>query len=140
MTNNLRVKKMQGSIYSQFSNIHSLEEIFLDNFSINKINRYIINKHATIIFWKDGTKSISKLNACDDFDKEIGVMLAWFKKYCKVKGISNNDYKRLMGCLNETSMKDYLFIIFNNETFKDAEKSRKYLYSLKLENEIKRGK
>lgn len=140
MINDLRIRKVQDSTYSPFSNVCSLEEVFLDSFSINKIKQYIINKHATIIFWKDGTKTISKLNACDDFDKEIGFMLAWFKQYCKAKKMSNNDYKRLMRCLNETSMKDYLFIIFNNETFKNAEKSRKYLYSLKLENESKRGK
>jgi Zn/Cd-binding protein ZinT len=51
-----------------------------------KIERVIFNDPATIVFWKDGTKTIVKANN-EKFDKEKGLAMAICKKY-----FGNNGY------------------------------------------------
>lgn len=103
---------------------------------IDIIDRYIINKHATIIFWKDGNKTISKVDSEDTFNKEIGFMLAVYKYLClyyKNPVLSKTELKKQLECIKEDQLYNFLFIIFNKYTFEDTVKSKRYLNELKLE-------
>lgn len=98
---------------------------------INSIDSYIINNRAVIIFWKDGKKTIATVDEKDTFDKEFGFCLAVFKYMILKNNISKSSYKREIECIREDKMKDYLLENFNRVTFKDMEKSRKFLKNLK---------
>lgn len=61
--------------------------------------RYIINKNATILFWKDGTKTIVKRSKEDEYDKTLGFLWAYFQKTSGLSKSKANDYlKRLKDC------------------------------------------
>lgn len=110
---------------------------------LDKIDRYIINENATIIFWKDGIKTISKVDTEDTFNKEIGFMLAVYKYlglYHIQTRCSKTELKRQLECIKQEKLYDFLFIEFNKYTFKDTNKSRKYLSELKVENANKKEK
>lgn len=98
---------------------------------INDIDSYIINDKAVIIFWKDGKKTVSTIDKRDTFDKKFGFCLAVFKYMIIKNNISRNSYKREIDCIKEEKMKDYLLENFNRVTFKDMEKSRRFLKNLK---------
>lgn len=104
---------------------------------IDKIDRYIINENATIIFWKDGRKTISKVDKEDIFNKEIGFMLAVYKYLglyeVKTKW-SKTELKKQLECVKTDKLYDFLFIEFNKYTFKDTNKAKRYLNELKVEN------
>lgn len=44
------------------------------------IEKVIFNNPATIVYWKDGTKTVVKANGEDVFDKETGLAMAIAKK------------------------------------------------------------
>ncbi|MCQ2075666.1 MAG: hypothetical protein MJZ20_01330 [Bacteroidaceae bacterium] len=44
------------------------------------IEKVIFNNPATIVYWKDGTKTVVKANGEDVFDKEVGLAMAIAKK------------------------------------------------------------
>ena len=45
-----------------------------------EIKKVIFNNPATVILWKDGTKTVVKCQEGDTFDKEKGFALAYLKK------------------------------------------------------------
>ena len=45
------------------------------------IKKVIFHDPATIVFWKDGTKTVVKTNGGDKFDKEKGLAMAIAKKF-----------------------------------------------------------
>lgn len=45
-----------------------------------KVKKIIFNEPATIIIWKDGTKTISKCGPLDKYDPEKGVAICFMKK------------------------------------------------------------
>lgn len=45
-----------------------------------KVEKIIFNEPATIIIWKDGTKTISKCGPLDKYDPEKGVAICFMKK------------------------------------------------------------
>ena len=96
-----------------------------------KINKYIINDGATILFWNDDTKTISKRSKKDEFDKELGFLFAYF--YKKYNG-SKASMKRVIDCIDYKKIKTFLFEFYVNDTGKEPEKARKYLSNLKVEN------
>lgn len=98
---------------------------------IDDIIQYIINDKAVIIFWKNGCKTTAIIHDDDVFDKEFGFALAVFKYIVIKNDISKNSYKREMACIKDDKMKAYLIENFNRVTFKNMEKSRKFLKSLK---------
>lgn len=102
---------------------------------IELIDKCIINeeKETIVIIWKDGNKIIAKVSEDDKFDKEFGFLLAFYKYLFLEKfKLSKNEYKRTMECIKGTKLKDYLFIQFNNNSFKERERARKYLSNLKV--------
>ena len=65
----------------------TLDEIFInfkDEFDISKnIKKIIFNEPATIVLWKDGTKTVSKCLPEDTYDKKVGLALCILKKVFK---------------------------------------------------------
>lgn len=96
---------------------------------LDRIKKYIINDKAVIIFWKDGNKTVAVCEKEDTYDKELGFLIAFFKYANRHE--SKSELKRLFTYIKDENLKDYLLIIFNRFTFKDYEKSRKYLKNLK---------
>ena len=96
---------------------------------LDRIKKYIINDKAVIIFWKDGNKTVAVCDEEDKYDKELGFLIAFFKYVNRHE--SKSELKRLFTYIKDENLKDYLLIIFNRFTFKNYEKSRKYLKNLK---------
>ncbi len=94
-----------------------------------KIKRYIINEGATILFWDDNTKTISKRHEEDEFDKELGFLYAYFYKKW---GKSKTSRKKVLQCIKEDKIKDFLFEFYVKDTKQDKEKARKYLSNLDI--------
>lgn len=100
---------------------------------IDKIQRYIINNKAVILFWKDGHKTIAKVDEKDKFDKEIGFMIAFQKYICFYASripFSKGELKKVYQSLND--LKTYLFVFFNKYTFENTVQTRKYLEKLEV--------
>lgn len=64
------------------------------NLNIDDIEDVIFNDPATIIRWKDGTKTIIKCQPGDKYDKEAGLALAICKKVFGNKGNYNEVFKK----------------------------------------------
>lgn len=75
--------------------IHELLEIEKANNMRNKfeIDRVIFNDPATIIIWKDGTKTVVKCQEGDIFDPEKGMAMAISKRALGDKGNFNDVFK-----------------------------------------------
>ncbi len=114
--------------------IDRLDKPFVfSTFTSNNLEEYkkiIINKNATIIFWNDGTKTISKRHEEDEFDKELGFLFAYF--YKKYKG-SIASRKRVISSINYDHIKTFLFEFYVNDSKKTYDKARKYLKNLKVD-------
>lgn len=96
-----------------------------------EIDKYIINENATILFWNDGTKTISKRHKEDKFDKELGFLFAYF--YKKYKG-SKASRKRVINCIDYKKIKTFLFEFYVNDIGEDDyNKAKRYLSNLKVD-------
>ena len=62
----------------------------------NPIQRVIFNNPATIVFWKDGTKTVVKCGDNDAYDREKGLAMAIAKKFLGNKGNFNNIFKKYL--------------------------------------------
>lgn len=58
--------------------------------------RYIINENATILFWKDGEKTIVKKCEDDEFNPRLAFLTAFFQHYC---GMSKNKANKFLANL-----------------------------------------
>lgn len=59
-----------------------------------QIKNVIFNDPATIVFWRDGTKTIVKCQPGDTFSKELGLAMAICKKVYGNKGNYNDVFKK----------------------------------------------
>lgn len=66
----------------------------LDN--IPEVKKVIFNDPATIVYWKDGTKTVVKCQEGDDFDPEKGFAMAFLKKCWGNKGNFNDKLIKIM--------------------------------------------
>ena len=66
----------------------------LDN--IPEVKKVIFNDPATIVYWKDGTKTVVKCQKGDDFDPEKGFAMAFLKKCWGNKGNFNDKLRKIM--------------------------------------------
>lgn len=48
-----------------------------------KINKVIYNNRATIVFWDDGTKTVSRCSDNDTYSQSAGLAMAVLKKFVK---------------------------------------------------------
>lgn len=62
-----------------------------------QIDRVIFNNPATIVFWKDGTKTVVKKQKGDRYSKEAGLALCYMKKVLGNKGNFNNQFRKWCG-------------------------------------------
>ena len=46
------------------------------------IDKVVFNNPATIVFWKDGTKTVTKCHDCDTFNEETGLAMCIIRKLC----------------------------------------------------------
>ncbi len=56
-----------------------------------QIENVIFQEPATIVFWKDGEKTVSKQRQGDEYDREVGLMLCIAKKYA-----TKSDIRRMV--------------------------------------------
>jgi len=63
-----------------------------------KITKVISNEPATIVFWKDGTKTVVKCQEGDTYDLEKGILYAIVRK---VYG-EGRDYTNILNVINES--------------------------------------
>lgn len=54
------------------------------------IKKVIFNNPATIVFWKDGTKTVVKCQGDEYYDKEKGLAMCFVKKIFDNKGSFND--------------------------------------------------
>lgn len=73
-------------------------ELVVNKSNNNIPKRYIINKGATILFWKDGTKTIVKRNKEDEHNPRLAFLTAYFQKNC---GLSKNKANKYLDSLIE---------------------------------------
>lgn len=50
--------------------------------NVPAIDRVLFQDTATVVFWKDGTKTVVKTQNDETFDKEKGLAMAFVKKAC----------------------------------------------------------
>lgn len=61
---------------------------------VPKVERVIFNHPATIIFWKDGSKTVVKCQQGDTYDKEKGFVMAYLKKLLGNKNEFNKEINK----------------------------------------------
>lgn len=59
-----------------------------------EIEKVIFNKPATIVIWKDKTKTVVKCGENDIYDPEKGLAMCYVKKILGNKGIYYNVFKK----------------------------------------------
>ncbi len=72
----------------------SPEMMTLNN--IPEVKKVIFNDPATIVYWKDGTKTVVKCQNGDDFDSEKGFAMAFLKKCWGNKGNFNDKLRKII--------------------------------------------
>jgi hypothetical protein len=88
-------------LYKQLASRYGIDKV-KDNFPSPDIKKVIFNPPATIVFWKDGTKSVVKAINGEKFDPEKGLALAITKKvygnkydyFDKIKKYTDKFYKK----------------------------------------------
>ena len=73
------------------------------------IDRVLFNDPATIVFWKDKTKTVVKCHPEDTFDEEIGFMCCYLKRT-----LSSKEYTKFCEYLND------IWELKNNRLYKEA--------------------
>lgn len=61
------------------------------------IKKVVFHNPATIVYWKDGTKTVVKCQDGDTYDKELGLAMCCSKKLFGNKGNFNNIFKKFIG-------------------------------------------
>lgn len=87
-----------------------------------KIEKVIYNDPATIVFWKDGSKTVVKACGYDEYDPEKGLAMAISKKALGNKG---NYYETFKKALPKDNIREILHRLYN-ELLAAAIKRSKY--------------
>lgn len=108
--------------------------------------KHIINENATILFWKDGEKTIVKKCEEDDFNPRLAFLTAFFQHYC---GMSKNKANKYLASLevekNKENSKDKFVKVISWEKTYDCYKSLveskfpKYTNNFKMRTYPKNG-
>lgn len=59
------------------------------NRNLPEIEKVIFNKPATIILWKDGRKSVAKCEDGDEYNKTVGFLVAFLKRFFDSEYVMN---------------------------------------------------
>lgn len=87
-------KPILHHIYANNNLFFSPSEININN--IPEVKKVIFNDPATIVYWKDGTKTVVKCQHGDNFDPEKGFAMAFLKKCWGNKGNFNDKLIKIM--------------------------------------------
>lgn len=87
-------KPILHHIYANNNLFFSPSEININN--IPEVKKVIFNGPATIVYWKDGTKTVVKCQNGDNFDPEKGFAMAFLKKCWGNKGNFNDKLIKIM--------------------------------------------
>ena len=82
----------------------------VDKLAVNKI---VFNPPATIVLWRDGTKTVVKCGENEEFDYEVGVAMCFMKKHFgsrsafkklvkKYKPVEKEEEPMTLGEMNES--------------------------------------
>lgn len=80
-------------------NDSSMKKVYLNN-----ITKVIFNNPATIVFWRDGTKTVVKCNPGDVFDPEKGLAMACTKKLFGNNGFYYDIFRKWLPKEEEESL------------------------------------
>jgi len=77
---------------------------FIPNYNYPKVDKIIYNLKGktTIMYWKDGDKTVVKCTEGEDFTKEGGVSACFMKKIF----VNRNEFKRIVDSGFEQMIKD----------------------------------
>lgn len=95
--------------------------IFFDEFALRNsaaefdIEKVIYNGPATIVLWKDGTKTVVKCRKGDDFDFEKGLLLCIAKKAYGNTGKFNDVIRKHVPTEIFSNLKEYLMSTFGGK-------------------------
>ena len=118
-------KDMKPSIFNQ-DNPFMSALLGYESATIKKpvIDHIIFDKTATIVFWKDGTKTVVKCMDGDAFDPEKGVLMAFYQKVMGgSKTKTNKEFKKLVSDAYSASYKK-----MQKKLEKEAKKHNKIAY------------
>ena len=87
-------KPILHHIYANSNLFFSPSEININN--IPEVKKVIFNDPATIVYWKDGTKTVVKCQNGDDFDPEKGFTMAFLKKCWGNTGKFNDILRKII--------------------------------------------
>lgn len=87
-------KPILHHIYANNNLFFSPSEININN--IPEVKKVIFNDPATIVYWKDGTKTVVKCQKGDYFDLEKGFAMAFIKKCWGNKGNFNDKLRKII--------------------------------------------
>lgn len=80
-----------------------VKEEFCTSKSINlekEIEKVTFSDPATIVFWKDGTKTVTKCHNGDTFNKETGLAMCIVRKLCNNRNY-NKVFEKFCGTTNK---------------------------------------
>ena len=68
----------------------------MSNYMMFNIEKVIFNDPATIVYWKDGTKTVVQCSEYDIYDAEKGLAMCYMKKALGNKGNFNEILKKTL--------------------------------------------
>lgn len=81
---------MLGRVFGKIIAEEEAEVSISQNVDLEKeIKNVVFNDPATIVFWKNGTKTVTKCHAGDTFNKETGLAMCIIRKLCNNKHFNN---------------------------------------------------
>lgn len=63
-----------------------------EDLKVDMPERYIINENATILFWKNGEKTVVRKCEEDEFNPRLAFLIAFFQHYCGMSKNKANKY------------------------------------------------
>ena len=87
------MSRKKNEHFSGNINVGRMLERFVEHFNTNTethdwnvyITKVVYNDPATVVFWSDGTKTVSKCHGEDVYDYRVGILTAVLKKFGMVK-------------------------------------------------------
>lgn len=80
MSNEYKEAMQKISYWKLYGGNQTHHESSMKKIYLNEITKVIFNDQATIVFWRDGTKTVVKCGPDDVFDPEKGLAMACTKK------------------------------------------------------------
>ena len=88
-----RFMEAEPMIKDHNKRIKEIKEIIKD-YEKRQISDVIFNPPATVVFWRDGSKTVVKAQDGEPFDKEKGLAMAYVKKCCGNLGNYNDIFRK----------------------------------------------